>query len=154
MGTWRAAPVVVLAVLTAAGCGESEGVAAGASVTVYASAPLCAGAKRELARQGQRAGTVEVHVACLAPVEGGGRIDLARIGANARRAVQDTTTVGYLAEPDPAAARFSRPILQEAGVPEVSAPSGAVAMRELLKAIGEAGSSGSLRESVLNALDG
>ncbi|HEY3552599.1 MAG TPA: hypothetical protein VGK66_02820, partial [Solirubrobacterales bacterium] len=62
-----------------AGCGEG-GAAAGATVSVYAAAPLC----KEAARSDGRAGDLVVHVVCLAPVEQGGRADLAVAGAGAR----------------------------------------------------------------------
>jgi branched-chain amino acid transport system substrate-binding protein len=123
-------------------------------VTVYASAPLCAGAKRELARDDGHAGNVRVQVICLDDAEAGGRLDLATIGANARRATEDSTTIAYIGEPTPAATRFSAPILEAASVPQLSGPSGAAAMSRLLRAVRNASDSGSLRESVQEALAG
>ena len=74
------------------------------------------------------------------------------MGANARRATEDSTTVAYIADRDPTAARFSRSILESAGVAQLPpSPSGAVAMTKLLNAIKEAGSS-NLRESVEESL--
>ena len=98
--TMVVASVVLLAVL--AGCGEASGVEEGATVTAYVAAPLCAEAKQELERRGAKAGELRVRVFCLevtAPQEGpAGRrgIDLATVGANARRATEDSTAVGYL----------------------------------------------------------
>ncbi|MBW8060634.1 MAG: hypothetical protein FVQ78_10035 [Solirubrobacterales bacterium] len=89
---------------------------------------------------------------CLADSAVQGRLDLAVIGANARRATEDSTAVGYIGEPDPAASRFSRPILESAGIAQLSGLSGRTAMAKLLGAIREAGSSGSLRESVRDSL--
>ena len=133
-----------------AGCGD-EGVAEGATVTVYASAPLCAEAKRELVRSGDRAGDVRVRVLCLEDAEDG-RLDLAAIGGNARRAVQDSRTVAYIGEPTPAATRFSAPIFESADIAQLSSISGGAAMSRLLGAISNAGDSASLRESVQDTL--
>ena len=139
--------------LLAPGCGESEGVASGATVTAYVAGPLCAEAERELARQGGKAGDLRVRAICLPSAEQGKRLKLATIGANARRATEDSTTVGYIGEPTKAASRFSEPILETAGIAQLSQASGAAAMKQLLRAVTEAGSSGSLRESVNEALE-
>lgn len=131
-----------------AGCGE-EGVGEGATVSVYAGAPLCGEAKRELARGGGRAGDVRVRVACLEPTESRSGLDLAAIGANARRATEDSTAVAYIAEPNPAAAGFSRPILEAADIAQISTGSGAASTTAVLRALRRADDSSSLRESVL-----
>jgi hypothetical protein len=136
-----------------AGCGEAEGVAENATVGVYVAAPLCVGAEQELAREGGRAGDVRVRVVCLASAENDGKLDLATIGANARRATEDSSTVGYIGEPTRAASRFSEPILETAGIAQLTETSGAAGMSKLLKAVAEAGGSGGLRESVNDALE-
>jgi hypothetical protein len=136
---------VVGVLFGAIGCGEGEGVSAGATVAAYVEAPLCAGAKRRLATAGGRAGSVRVRVVCLEPVVADGRKDLVVAGANARRATEDSTTVGYL-EP-PTAPSFSRPIVEAASIAVIRANSGEAAMDRLLGAIGEA-DSGSLRDAV------
>jgi hypothetical protein len=141
---------VVCVLLGAAGCGEGKGVSAGATVVAYVEAPLCAGAKRELASEGGRAGDLRVRAVCLAGVDGGGHTDLVQLGANARRATEDSASVGYI-EP-PATPSFSRPIVEAAGIAVVRSNSGQVAMKRLLGAIGGAGDSGSLRASVRDAL--
>jgi branched-chain amino acid transport system substrate-binding protein len=123
-------------------------------VSVYAAASLCAGAKRELARRGDGAGSVEVRVHCLAEAETEGRLDLAAVGANARRATQDSTTVGYIGETSPEATRFSSPILESAGIAQVSGKSGSAALAELFGAIEAAGDAGNLREAVEDELSG
>ncbi len=137
------------------GCGEGGGVASGAAVSVYVGAPLCAGAKRELARAGGRAGDLRVRAVCLpearAGAEGRDRLSLAVLGANARRATEDSTAVGYLEPSDPAATRFSRPILESAGIAWIDSDSGAAAMHRLLGSIEDADTT-SLRESVRRAL--
>jgi hypothetical protein len=141
---------VACVLLGAAGCGEGEGASAGATVAVYVEAPLCAGAKRELASEGGRAGDLRVRAVCLAGVDGGGHTDLAQVGANARRATEDSASVGYI-EP-PVSPSFSRPIVEAAGVAVIRSDSGQAAMKRLLGAIQGADDSGSLRASVRNSL--
>jgi hypothetical protein len=150
-------PKVLLAVAMGAllvagvGCGEGEGVAAGATVTAYVEAPLCAGAKRELAREGGRAGDLKVRAVCMERVEDGKRLDLATIGANARRATEDSAAVGYL-EP-PVTPSFSRPIVEAANIAVIRTSSGKAAMAQLLQAIIEADDSISLRNQVRETLN-
>jgi hypothetical protein len=144
------AVVVSALLLLGSGCGEEGGAASGATVTAYVAAPLCGDAKRELADQGARAGDVQVRLFCLART-GGRRLDLAAVGANARRASEDSSSVGYLEQPGPAA-RFSATILEAAGIAQVEDNSGATAMARLLRALREA-DSGSPREAVREALD-
>jgi hypothetical protein len=136
------------------GCGGDEGVAGGATVRVYVSGSLCPGAKRELAREGGRAGDVHVHVraVCLEAPEAAGRLDLAAIGADARRASEDSAAIAYLEGPGRAGARFAQPILESAGIAHLVVGSGEAGIRQVLGAIAEAGSS-SLRDSVREALD-
>lgn len=141
------------ALVLIAGCGESAGVGEGAVASVYVAAPLCADAERELARDGGGAGDVRVRVVCLPSAESSQELDLARIGANARRATEDATTVGYIGEPTHAASRFSEPILEAAGIAQLTETSGAAAMRKLLRAVDEAGDGASLRQSVLDLLE-
>jgi branched-chain amino acid transport system substrate-binding protein len=150
LGRRGAAGAVALAaaVLAIAGCGEGGGVADGATMTVYASAPKCAAAKRALARQGASAGSIRLRVLCLDPSEEPGRLDLAAIGANARRATEDSTTVAYLAEPDSTAARFSKAILEEAGIAQLPDRSAAAAIAAVREAIGGAREGESPREAV------
>lgn len=144
----------MLAALALAGCGGGEGAAEGATVTVYASSVACRGAKRELASHRGEAGTVRVGLVCLPPVRRAGRLDLAAIGANARRAAEDSTAVAYIGEHDAAATRFSRTILEEAGIAQLAEDPGATAMRRALSAIERtaAGSRGA-REEVRRALE-
>jgi hypothetical protein len=125
-------------------------VAKGAAVTAYVSAPLCAGAKQELAREGGKAGDVRVRAVCLSSARRGRQLDLATLGANARRATEDSTTVAYLEAPG-RANRFSDPILESAGIAWIHTSSGKIAMARLLHAVQEA-DSGSLRESLREAL--
>jgi len=155
--------IVSMALLVgAAGCG-GEGVSEGATVTVYISAPLhgaqaaagkamCAAARRELARDGGRTAGLRVRAVCLDDTGGRRSWSLAAVGANARRAAEDSTTVGYIGELDPTATRFSRSIVESAGIAQISTLSGRAAMATILRAIGGAGDSVSLRESVREEL--
>jgi branched-chain amino acid transport system substrate-binding protein len=123
-------------------------------VTVYASSAACTGAKRELARQGDRAGALRVEVACLPAVRRKGRLDLAAIGANARRAAEDSTSVAYIGEASASATRFSRTILEEAGIAQLPQVPGDIAMRKVLAAVGSAGGgSRGVREEVRDELE-
>jgi hypothetical protein len=142
----------VLLLAAVAGCGESAGVSEGARVSVYVAAPLCAEAGRELERRGGEAGDVKVRTVCLPSAERPQKLDLARIGANARRATEDATAIGYIGESTRSASRFSEPIIEAAGIAQLTETSGAAAMRKLLRAVEDAGSSGSLRESVNDEL--
>jgi hypothetical protein len=144
--------VAACATFAGVGCGAG-GVEQGATVSVYATAPLCAGAKRELARQGGAAGSVRVRIECLGGA-GDQRLDLAVIGADARRVTEDSTSVGYIGETSPRARRFSEPILEAAGIAQVAGRSGRVAMARLLAAIEAAGDAGNLREAVAGQIPG
>jgi hypothetical protein len=153
----RALPkVLVVAAFSAllvagVGCGEGEGVEAGATVVAYVEAPLCAGAKRELAKDGGRAGEVRVDAVCLQSVEAGKRLDLAAVGANARRATEDSAAVGYL-EP-PRTPSFSRPIVEAANIAVIRTSSGKTAMAQLLQAIADADDSNPLRDQIRETLN-
>lgn len=137
----------------AGGCGGGEGAAEGATVSVYVAASLCSEAKSELARDGGRARDVQIRVVCLPRAESSRKLDLAQIGANARSATEDSSSIVYIGEPTRAASRFSEPILETAGIAQLPQISGTAAMRQLLQAVSEAGDSGSLRESVNAALE-
>jgi hypothetical protein len=151
-GGTRPSLVLPTAALVAAvlfGCGEGSGIEGGATVSVYAGAAVCPGAKRELGQAGEEVGSVRVRVVCTAPVEAGGGLDLAAAGANARRAVEDSTTVGYLEAPGPAIP-FIRPILDEADVSLIVGGSGARGLATILAALRSRGGGESPREAVWN----
>lgn len=152
MGRPAAAALALLA-LAAAGCGGG-GAEPGATVDVYVAAGLCQGARGALGGESGQAGELEVRALCLAPARSGagGRIDLARQGANARRASEDSAAVAFLEAPGKAA-EFARPIVAEAGIAFLTARSGAAAMERVLRAVADAGSGGSLREKVRDALE-
>lgn len=156
-------PAILIAslLLSAAvsGCGE-EGAAAGAVVRVYVSAPLrgpeaeagrrlCAEA-REQASQGKGGEGHELRVICLDAAGEGGRWTLAQVGANARRATEDSTAVAYIGEPDPAARKQSRPIVEAAGIAEVGGLSGHEAVAKVVRAM-EEGDASQPRDAVFEA---
>ena len=151
---WRKTAVAAACVLlvgAVAGCGGGEGVAQDATVTAYVEASLCAGAKQELVSQDGQAGELRVQAACLPSARSKARLNLATLGANARRATEDSTTVAYLEASDPATARFTHPILETAEVPWIAGSSGKATMARLLKLV-EASGTGSLRESLREEL--
>jgi len=127
-------------------------VESGATVAAYVEASLCAEAKRELARQGGEAGDVKVRAICLPSPHEAGKLNLATLGANARKATEDSTTVAFLEAHHPSASRFIHPILETAEIPWIASSSGTVAMAKLLKLI-ESTSSGSLRTSPQDKLN-
>lgn len=155
--TILAVPALLVALLT--GCGE-EGAAAGATVRVYVSAPLRgpeaeAGRRlcdeaREQVGQGEGGEGHEVRVVCLDASGKGGTWTLARVGANARRATEDSATVVYVGEPDPAARKQSRPIVEAAGVAELGGLSGREAVAKVVKAM-EEGDASQPRDAVFDA---
>jgi hypothetical protein len=138
----------VAVVLTGCGGGDSEG----ATVNVYVAAPLCVGAKQELASHGSTAGHFTVAVRCLAPSEtSGGGVDLATDGSNSRRATSDSSAVATL-EPPGAGTKFTRAILESAEIPLVTSVSARQGMSRILAAIEGAGDSG-VRSAVGDALE-
>jgi branched-chain amino acid transport system substrate-binding protein len=150
----------LLGALLASGCGE-EGAAAGATVTIYVSAPLhgdeaaagrklCAGARDEAARGGGKVGDLKLRVVCLDAAGEGGRWTLAQVGANARRATEDSSTVAYVGEPDPRARKQSRPIVDAAEIAEISGVSGEEAVASVVTAIRE-GDASKPRDAVFKA---
>lgn len=157
------APLLLLAVLTGivVGCGE-EGASEGAELTVYVSAPLrgpeagegkrlCAEA-RETARREGPAASHELRIVCLDASDGKERWALARVGANARRATEDSTTVAYVGEPDRSARRQSRPILEAAEIVEFGG-GGRESIEEVLGAL-EEGDASDPRQAVFDAVEG
>jgi hypothetical protein len=121
-------------------------------VTVYVAKPLCHGAQTELGAHGGRAGNLQVLIRCLAPDErAGGGVDLATNGSNSRRATEDTRAVATLEEPGPGN-KFAQAILESAGIPLVTSPSGTKGMKLIVEAVEGAGTS-NVRESVQGTLE-
>lgn len=145
-----------------AGCGEG-GAEEGARLRVYVSAPLsgteagigrpiCAEARQEARRAGEPGG-FELRVVCLDAAGPEGRWTLAQVGANARRATEDSTAVAYLGEPQRAAQRQSLPIVEAAGIADLSELSGEEAVAQVAAAIEESDSDDP-RQAVLDAVEG
>lgn len=152
-------PLLVLLVALASGCGE-EGAAGGATVTVYVSAPLRgaeaeAGRRlcdeaREQAGQGRGGEELRLRVVCLDASGLDGAWTLAQVGANARRATEDSTAVAYVGEPDPEARRQSRPIVDAAGIAQLGGTTGREAVAAVTAAIAE-GDESDPRQAVFDA---
>jgi branched-chain amino acid transport system substrate-binding protein len=144
------------------GCGE-EGAESGATVRVYVSAPLRgeeadAGQRlcdeaREQAAQGKGDGDLQLRIVCLDAAGSGGRWTLAKVGSNARRATEDSTTVAYIGEPDPKARQQSTPIVEAAEITELGGMTGRKAIAKVTAAI-SAGDETKPRQSVFDALEG
>jgi hypothetical protein len=83
---------------------------------------------------------------------GGGGSPLAAIGAAARRASEDSSSVAYIGTPNRIATDFSTPILDEAGIARIAGRSGVVAMKRLLRSIRHSDDAASLREAVYEHL--
>ena len=95
-----------------------------------------------------------MRVVCLPSDESLRKLDLAQIGANARRATEDSSSIAYIGERTGAASRFSAPILEGPGIAQLPGRDGAAAMSNLLQALNEVGAnSDSLRASVNDALE-
>ena len=128
--------VATLLALTAAACGRDDGIEesqiVGDSLTVYSSLPLqgpLAPVARDVVRAeklalreaGGRAGEFNVNYVSLDSADPeSGATDAGRVAANARRAVQTPNTIAYLGELEPGASATSLPIINEAGVLQVS----------------------------------
>lgn len=133
---------------------------AGAVVRVYVSAPLrgpeagagrrLCGEAREQATQAKGGDGHELRVLCLDASADGGGWTLAQVGANARRATEDSATIGYIGEPEPAARKQSRPIVEAAGVAELGGLSGREAVAKVVRAM-EEGDASQPRDAVFDA---
>jgi hypothetical protein len=150
---WVLLLLVVLGVVV--GCGEEGGASGDAVVTVYVSSPdrvLCDEA-REQASQGKGGEEPKLRVVCLDASGPSGEWTLTQVGANARRATEDSTTVAYVGEPDRKARRQSQPILEAAGIAAFGSANGREAVAEVRAALKEADDADP-REAVLDAVEG
>jgi len=94
-----------------------------------------------------RAGDLTVRFVCLPPFAKSGEVDLATVGADARRATEDSTSVAYLEAPGPAA-KFSRPVVESAGIAWIETRSASTAMDRIISALER--ESSSPRKTVLD----
>jgi branched-chain amino acid transport system substrate-binding protein len=104
----------------------------GGTVTIYTSLPrhgvshaagaaVAAGQRLALADAGGRAGGLRVRLIGLGSTEPGERLwDPGRVNANAERAADDDTTIAYLGELDYGASAVSVPVMNDAGILQVS----------------------------------
>lgn len=130
--------------LALAGCGsgstQQDTRLHGSQLTIYSSLPqrgplralaadTLAAERLALARDGGRVGRYRVQLVALdASTPGLGRSDPAQISQNARRAASDPRTVAYLGELASGTSAISIPLLNEAGILQVSPLDGAIAL--------------------------
>lgn len=137
---------LLLAALVVTGCGSSSGQTLAASrirgrtLTIYVSAPLLgrssvsgqavvSGARLALDQIGGRIGKYRIAFKTLDDATAArGGWDPGQTTINARLAVLDPTTIGYIGEVDSGASAISIPPLNRAGIPQVSPTSAAVGL--------------------------
>jgi branched-chain amino acid transport system substrate-binding protein len=142
----RVAPTTVAVIAGLSGCGSKDAATAagarirGRALTIYVSAPLRGvsrvggaavvyGAQLALAQSGDRMGEYRITLKVLddATVQRGGW-DPGQTTINARVAVLDPTTIGYVGEVNSGASAISIPPLNRAGIPQVSPTSTSVGL--------------------------
>jgi branched-chain amino acid transport system substrate-binding protein len=131
--------VAVLAMAIVAGCGEDDGGGGGGggepegkTLKIYSSLPLQGpareqnvaivnGAKLALEQSGSRAGSFKIQYESLddSTAQAGGW-EASATTANARRAAQDEATIAYIGEFNSGATALSLPLMNEAGILQVS----------------------------------
>jgi branched-chain amino acid transport system substrate-binding protein len=125
-----------LSCLVLAGCGVQGNAGIDAPVNVYVSLPLTGpraadgrdaadGARLALEQAQGEAGSIEVRAQYLDDAKGADW-DPVTVGANARRAVQDSSAAAYIGELDSEPTRASVPITNDAGLVQVSPGAGGV----------------------------
>lgn len=138
----RAAAILAVAVLGLGGCGglAPANQIAGKRLVIYMSSPLHGAgnftaraqvnaARLALAQQGGRIGKYLIQLKVLddsTPQSQGW--DPSQTSLDARLAAQDPDTIGYLGELNSGASAISIPVLNRAGIPQVSPGSGAVGL--------------------------
>jgi ABC-type branched-subunit amino acid transport system substrate-binding protein len=136
----RLALAALLLVLAVAGCGIGGSAKIDAPVHLYVSLPLTGprgadgndaadGARLALEQAGGKAGSIEVQAQYLDDAMGK-LWDPVAVGANARRAIQDSAAAAYIGELDSAPTRASMPITNNAGLVQVSPGAGGVDLTE------------------------
>lgn len=135
---WLAASGCLVAALSlgVAACGDGEGggggTVAGETLTIYSSLSLRGdarsqsesvvnGEKLALSQAGGKVGEFKINYVSLdASAGAAGEAEPGQVSANARKAAQDKTTIAYLGEADAGASALSTPILNEAGILQIS----------------------------------
>jgi len=123
----RRGVAALVAAVVIGGCGLSEGPAdVEGPVTVHVSLPsspdgrdAADGARLALEEAEGKAGDLDVRARFLDDPSGS-TVDLAAVGANARGAAQDSSTAAYIGELSSGSTRTSAPILNDAGIAQVS----------------------------------
>ena len=135
--------------LGVAACGEEEeegggsggGTAEGTELTIYSSLPLQGTSKEQseavidgemlaLKQAGEKVGKYTINYESLddSTAQNPGTADEAQTADNARKAVQDPTTIFYLGEFNSGGTKVSLPILNKAGIPQISPSNTAVGL--------------------------
>ena len=134
--------------LGVAACGEDEeegggggGTAEGTELTIYSSLPLQGTSKDQseavidgemlaLQQAGGKIGKYTINYESLddSTAQNPGTADEAQTADNARKAVQDPTTIFYLGEFNSGGTKVSLPILNKAGIPQISPSNTAVGL--------------------------
>ena len=125
-----------LSVLGMAACGSSGGggggKVSGSSLTIYSSLPqqasdraqtldVIAGEKLALKQRGYKVGSFKIKFTSLDDATAAaGQWDPGQTSSNARKAAQDSSTIAYVGEFNSGASEISIPILNEAGILQVS----------------------------------
>jgi len=134
------AALVAALALTATGCSGGTQIGSSSAVVVYVSMPMrgpsgadgrdvADGARMALAQVGGKAGGLTVRAVYLDDTRGKGsaaRWSAAQVGANARKATEDSTSIAYIGDFESGATRTSEPITNEARLLQVSPASSAV----------------------------
>jgi branched-chain amino acid transport system substrate-binding protein len=134
----------VLAAVAAAACGgvdaPAQGRISGKKLTVYVSVPLLGasavsgravvdGVKLALSEARDRIGKYRVAIKVLDDATAAqGEWDPGQTSSNAVQAAADPTTIGYIGDLDSGASAVSIPILNQAGIPQISPRSSAVGL--------------------------
>ncbi len=123
------------------GGGSSGGKAQGTELTIYSSLPLQGTSKEQseavidgemlaLQQAGNKIGKYTIKYVSLddSTAQNPGTADEAQTADNARKAVQDPTTIFYLGEFNSGGTKVSLPILNKAGIPQISPSNTAVGL--------------------------
>ena len=121
--------------------GSSGGKASGSTLTIYSSLPLqgtskgqsdavISGEKLALKQVGSKEGKYTIKYVSLddSTAQNPGNADDGQTAQNARKAVQDKSTIFYLGEFNSGGTKVSLPILNKAGIPQISPSNTAVGL--------------------------
>jgi branched-chain amino acid transport system substrate-binding protein len=140
---WVLLAIAAIALISLAGCGTTEASGnriEGDTLTIYSSVPLHGdssvsgmavlnGARLALTQIGARIGKYQVVLKALDDSTAkSDEWDPGQTSVNARLAVQNKTTIGYLGEFNSGASAISIPILNRAGIAQISSSSTAIGL--------------------------